>query len=115
MSEQKTLCNRENAIAEVYGHPYHLTVSSKLCTLHYWKHPIYSCFEEPLLCATTVCCPCITFGRNVEKLDGSHWCVCCFAYLVAINLGFVTCLSCWVRGRTRQSRDLKGMYCSMNW
>jgi Cys-rich protein (TIGR01571 family) len=47
---------------------------------------LFGCLEEPGSCLCGLCCPCILFGLNVEKLEGggvccSHCCVymCCHA------------------------------------
>ncbi|KAH7843685.1 hypothetical protein Vadar_019559 [Vaccinium darrowii] len=45
-----------------------------------WTTGIFGCAEDPDSCWTGLLCPCVLFGRNVERLsDGSSWippCVC---------------------------------------
>ncbi|KAK6921142.1 PLAC8 motif-containing protein [Dillenia turbinata] len=39
-----------------------------------WTTGLCGCCEDPANCLITCCCPCITFGQNVEIIDRGATC-----------------------------------------
>jgi Cys-rich protein (TIGR01571 family) len=83
-----------------------------------WSSSLFSCLREPSICALSFFCPCVQYGRNMEKLDGSsrlgH---CCFyAFCLCI------CRPCIAhrehRSELRKAYGLKGSWqhdCLATW
>ncbi|KAG5554253.1 hypothetical protein RHGRI_011947 [Rhododendron griersonianum] len=49
-----------------------------------WTTGIFGCAEDPDSCRTGLICPCVLYGRNVERLrdDGTRWIAPCICHAV---------------------------------
>ncbi|XWS60988.1 hypothetical protein CRYUN_Cryun07bG0086800 [Craigia yunnanensis] len=79
-----------------------------------WSTGLCSCCEDFSSCATTCCCPCITFGQNAEIIDrGTTSCV--GAGLVYYMLAHACCsclYTCTYRKKIRSLYGLKEEPCA---
>ena len=52
-----------------------------------WRAPFCSCMDDPASCCMAWCFPCVLFGQNAQKIDGSGcFCNCCL---------YACCMACY--------------------
>ncbi|XP_027122502.1 protein PLANT CADMIUM RESISTANCE 7-like [Coffea arabica] len=79
-----------------------------------WSTGLCGCFEETSNCCVTCCCPCITFGRNVEIIDqGTTSCAQAgIIYYCLAHVGCASCYSCTYRSKLRAYFNLSEDPCN---
>ncbi|KAL4348078.1 hypothetical protein GQ457_17G003200 [Hibiscus cannabinus] len=79
-----------------------------------WSSGLCHCFNDPVNCAITCVCPCITFGQITEIINrGSKSCVsrgCLFGMLAVV--GCACFYSCFYRSKLRAQYDLNEEPCT---
>ncbi|KAI4347168.1 hypothetical protein L6164_008004 [Bauhinia variegata] len=71
-----------------------------------WTTGLCDCCEDPGNCCMAFCCPCITFGRNAEIIEGGRT-TCCASGLIFFCLAQIGCA--WIYSCTYRSK-LRGLY-----
>ncbi|KAF7851914.1 hypothetical protein BT93_L1628 [Corymbia citriodora subsp. variegata] len=79
-----------------------------------WTTGLYDCCEDPSNCIITCCCPCITFGRNVEIIDRGA--TSCFVgglnYFLLAYVGVGCLYTCSYRKKMRSVHSLQEDPCA---
>ena len=62
-----------------------------------WKAPFCGCFDDLSSCCLSFCLPCVQYGYNASKIDGSGFCGACSRYALCM----VCCCQCTMGGDKR--------------
>jgi len=60
-----------------------------------WKAGFCDCFDDCNSCLLSFCCPCVQYGYNAEKIDGSSFCSACWLYCCCYGMNFTSIFTCF--------------------
>ena len=76
-----------------------------------WRSNLCSCMDDPASCCMAWCFPCVLFGQNAEKIDGSGcFCNCCL-YAVCMWYGCQCLVHAGKRTALRMKYNLRPQPC----
>ncbi|KAJ8324226.1 hypothetical protein BDV3_001912 [Batrachochytrium dendrobatidis] len=72
-----------------------------------FTHGLFDCFGDFGTCILSCCCPCVTYGQNLQRAEGKDGC-CMDAtfYLFTMFCGLHSCCGCYGRGRVRHATNI---------
>ena len=71
-----------------------------------FQHGLFGCFDNFTICIVTFLVPCVTAGKNAEKVGES--CLLCGLVLI-VPLANIIC-SANIRGKIRESKGIEGSF-----
>ncbi|KAJ8470761.1 hypothetical protein OPV22_025104 [Ensete ventricosum] len=88
-----------------------------------WTTGICGCAEDPESCWTGLFCPCVLFGRNVERLtEDTPWTTPCMCHALCVEGGIALAVVTAIRQSLQKEYHLKNfpcdpcmVHCCMHW
>lgn len=77
-----------------------------------WRFSLFGCFEDCGLCTTTICCPCVTYGRTKDKMNPeSGFCLNCVVWCTVSHIVGPWFMGYRNRRVIRRMRNIPGTTC----
>eukprot|EP01101_Sappina_pedata_P013163 TRINITY_DN9447_c0_g1_i1.p1 TRINITY_DN9447_c0_g1~~TRINITY_DN9447_c0_g1_i1.p1 ORF type:complete len:155 (+),score=15.42 TRINITY_DN9447_c0_g1_i1:30-467(+) len=77
-----------------------------------WTSGLCGCFSDMSSCCLSCCCPCIQFGSNAEKINGSNSVLMCCLWIVAAHFCCASNLvGGFFRSELREKNGIEGSTC----